>query len=151
MAPPVDNATVAEHPPVMRLIHGLRKPANWVQLIQFGAVGASGFAVNLFVYHTLLDRGVYYLLAACAAFSVAVLNNFMWNRLWTFRHRKDSSHAAFQAARFLIVSLIALGGNLLLLTLFVEQFGMGKLVAQLVAVTLVMPLSFLGNKLWSFR
>jgi len=29
--------------------------------------------------------------------------------------------------------------------------GLGKIVAQAVAVVLVTPLNFLGNKLWSFR
>jgi putative flippase GtrA len=37
-----------------------------------------------------------------------------------------------------------------LLTLFVEA-GLGKIVSQAIAVVLVTPLNFLGNKLWSFR
>ncbi|HEY7952969.1 MAG TPA: hypothetical protein VID70_08265, partial [Solirubrobacteraceae bacterium] len=36
--------------PHMRLLHGLRRPANWLQLIRFGVVGGTGFAVNLGVY-----------------------------------------------------------------------------------------------------
>ena len=39
---------------------------------------------------------------------------------------------------------------LLLLTLLVEV-GVGKIVSQAIAVVLVTPLNFLGNKLWSFR
>jgi dolichol-phosphate mannosyltransferase len=160
MAPPSDNVSVAEQPPIAvaerppigRLWHGMRKPANWVQLIQFGVVGASGFIVNSIVYIFLLRKvGMHYLPSAFFAFCVAVLNNFTWNRLWTFKHKKDSSHAAFQAARFLCVSTVAFACNALLLTLFIEEFAMGKVVAQLIAVTLVMPISFLGNKLWSFR
>jgi len=38
-----------------------------------------------------------------------------------------------------------------MLTLFVESFHAQKVLAQLLAVGLVMPFSFLGNKLWSFR
>jgi GtrA-like protein. len=30
-------------------------------------------------------------------------------------------------------------------------FGVGKLVGQAVAIVLVTPLNFIGNKLWSFR
>jgi len=33
-----------------RVHHGLRKPANWLQLLRFGAVGASGYVVNLAVF-----------------------------------------------------------------------------------------------------
>jgi dolichol-phosphate mannosyltransferase len=153
MAPPVENATVAEQLPMgVRLMHGLRKPANWLQLIQFGVVGITGFVINTVVYYFLLRRvGMHYLPSSFIAFCVAVLNNFTWNRIWTFRHKRDSSHAAFQAARFLVVSTGAYLCNALLLTVFVEEFNMNKVIAQLIAVTIVMPLSFLGNKLWSFR
>ena len=51
--------------------------------------------------------------------------------------------------RFLAVSVTALVPNLVLLTLFV-QLGLGKIPAQMLAVCLVMPISFVGNKLWTF-
>ena len=135
-----------------RVARGLRKPENWLQLIKFGLVGLSGFVVNFAVYafglHVL---NLHYLAAATLAFGVAVANNFTWNRYWTFRSQRHSSHAAFQAARFFTVAVSALIPNLILLSVFVEQFGMGKIPAQVLAVCLVTPISFLGNKLWSFR
>jgi putative flippase GtrA len=134
-----------------RVKASLTKPANWLQLVKFGAVGASGYIVNnavfVFALHVL---GVEYRLAAILAFCVAVSNNFVWNRLWTFSHNRDDSHAALQGARFLTVSAAALVPNLILLTMFVEA-GMSEIRAQMIAVCLVTPISFLGNKLWSFR
>jgi dolichol-phosphate mannosyltransferase len=119
--------------------------------VKFGTVGASGFIVNMLVYRLLIfDAGVHYLPAAVGAFCVAVTNNFLWNRLWTFRRHRGSL-ARFQAARFLTVSVSALLPNLLLLRLFVETVGLDRVAAQVVAVCLVMPITFLGNKLWSFR
>jgi dolichol-phosphate mannosyltransferase len=144
-----------ERPAALRGLPAVRAqlatPANWLQLVQFGLVGASGFVVNTTVYAicvTLL--GVEYHVAAVLAFCVAVCNNFLWNRAWTFRHRRDAQHAALQGARFLIVSTTALVPSLILLHVFV-QAGLGKIVAQMLAVCLVVPISFLGNKLWSFR
>lgn len=132
-----------------RAYHGLKKPANWIQLVKFGAVGASGYVVNLAVYELARQGfGVYYLAAAVIAFCVAVLNNFYWNRHWTF-DAKDG-HAGFQATRFFVVSLVALGFNLLLLKAFVAA-GLGELPAQAIAVICVTPINFVGNKLWSFR
>jgi putative flippase GtrA len=52
--------------------------------------------------------------------------------------------------RFLAVSLLALGANLLVLHLLI-RFGTGKLTAQAIAIVVVTPLNFIGNKLWSFR
>ena len=63
----------------------LRRQHNWVQLAKFGAVGASGYVVNLAVFTALLvGADVHYLLAAIGSFLVAVTNNYLWNRHWTF-------------------------------------------------------------------
>jgi len=48
------------------------------------------------------------------------------------------------------VSVIVYVGNLAILTLLVE-LGVGKIVAQAIAIVLVTPANFVGNKLWSFR
>ncbi len=136
--------------PHMRLIHGLRRPANWLQLIRFSVVGASGYAVNLAVYYLEVHQlGVEYRAAAAVAWMVAAVNNFVWNRHWTFNARDGHIHV--QAARFLLVSLVALGFNLIVLTLLVQGGGIDKVAAQAIALAASTPLNFLGNKLWSFR
>jgi putative flippase GtrA len=128
----------------------LRRSHNWVQLAKFSAVGASGYVVNLGVYYLLLKEAHWhYLLAATCSFAVAVTNNYTWNRLWTFRGERG--HVAYQGLRFLVVSLVAYGANLGLLAVFVEAGLTGKLVSQAIAIVLVTPLNFIGNKLWSFR
>jgi dolichol-phosphate mannosyltransferase len=127
----------------------LRRPHNWVQLAKFGAVGASGYVVNLVVYTLLLEGvGVHYLLAAVGSFLVAVTNNYTWNRLWTFRHNRG--HVGVQGARFLVISVLALVANLVMLQTLVA-LGVGKILAQAIAIVLVTPVNFVGNKLWTFR
>jgi putative flippase GtrA len=127
----------------------LSTPRNWVQLAKFSAVGASGYVINLAVYTALL-RGAdfHYAAAATVSFVVAVTNNYIWNRLWTFHDQRG--HVAWQGLRFLVVALVAYGANLALLSLFIAA-GLDKVVAQAIAVVLVTPLNFIGNKLWSFR
>jgi putative flippase GtrA len=131
-----------------RIGRGTLKPENWVQLFQFGVVGASGYVVNLAVFAVLngpLD--IHYIGAAILAFCVAVMNNFWWNRHWTFDAKHG--HAGFQAARFFTVSVLALGVNLIALELIVGA-GVGELPAQAIAVAIAMPFNFVGNKLWTF-
>ena len=132
-----------------RAVKALRRAGNWIQLAKFGVVGATGYIINLGVYTLLLkSAGLHYLIAAVGAFAVAVTNNYLLNRYWTFRGERG--HFAFQGMRFLVVALVSLGANLLILHLLV-QAGWGKIVSQAAAVVLVTPLNFLGNKLWSFR
>ena len=126
----------------------LRARRNWEQLAQFCLVGAVGYAVNLAVYAALLHAGLHYLLAATCSFLVAVASNYTLNRHWTFRDRRAG--VAAQGMRFFLISLASLGANLLVLHVLITV-GLGKFVAQAVAIVLVTPLNFVGNKLWSFR
>jgi len=145
-----EDATVVEIRPHVRLLHGLRKPANWMQLVRFSVVGGVGFVINVAVYALLVHGfGVQYLAANVVAWIVAVTNNFILNRHWTFDASDGRAHA--QAVRFVLVSLCAEAYSLLMLTLFVEAAGLDKVLAQALAVGCATPLNFLGNKLGSFR
>ena len=107
-----------------RAARALRRSQNWIELVKFSIVGASGYVVNLAVYVALLrGAGLHYVAAAVCSFAVAVANNY---------------------------TLVALGANLLLLRGLVAA-GVDKIAAQAIAVVLVTPLNFVGNKLWSFR
>jgi dolichol-phosphate mannosyltransferase len=126
-----------------------RRPASWMQLLKFGLVGCSGYLINLAVFTLLADNlGLHHLSAALGAFCVAVANNFLWNRHWTFE--PGDGHAGFQAARFFAVSVAALLINLAVLEALVSGASMGDLAAQAIAVAVAMPFNFLGNKLWTF-
>ena len=117
--------------------------------MKFCAVGASGYVVNLCVFAAfvgLLDA--HHLVAATAAFVVAVLNNFWWNRHWTFRAR--GGHAGFQAARFFAVSIVAFLVAATVLELLVSVAGLPELLAQAISIVAATPLNFIGNKMWSF-
>jgi putative flippase GtrA len=135
---------------VARRIHlGTRKPANWVQLFKFGVVGASGYVVNLVVFWALAEQvDTHHIPAAVGAFCIAVSNNFLWNRHWTFRATDE--HPAHQGARFFAVSIVGLGVNLGVLELLVSAVGLAELPSQAVAVAVAMPVNFIGNKLWTF-
>ena len=132
-----------------RVDAALRHRGNWEQLVKFCVVGASGYVVNLVVY-TLLLRGLdfHYVPAAMGSFVVAVTNNYLWNRLWTFRRQRGP--VVLQGLRFFVVSTLALGANLIVLHLLVTA-GLGEVIAQAIAIIVVTPVNFVGNKLWSFR
>jgi putative flippase GtrA len=143
---------VAERPHAihLRVRAGMRKPHNWLQLVKFCAVGASGYVVNLTVFAlcvAVLD--LHHLIAATAAFVVAVTNNFWWNRRWTFRAR--GGHAGFQAARFFTVSVAAFLFAALVLELLVSVAELPELPSQAISIIVATPLNFIGNKMWSFR
>jgi putative flippase GtrA len=130
-----------------RTVRALRHPPNWIQLAKFGVVGASGFVINLVVYKLLLGIGAHW--AAAISFVVSAASNYWWNRYWTFSEQKG--RFALQGLRFYAVSIAAFAVNQLWLTLFLDVLHLGKVTSQALAIILVTPLNFLGNKLWSFR
>jgi dolichol-phosphate mannosyltransferase len=133
-----------------RVRHGLRRPHNWFQLVRFGAVGASGYVVNLAVFAAGVHMlGIDYRVSAVLAWIVSVTNNFWWNRHWTFG--ANGARPLRQAIRFFAVSLVVFGFSYGILVALVSGTGMTKDLAQAIAIAAGTPLNFVGQKLWSFK
>jgi putative flippase GtrA len=142
----LDRRPAAVH---VRVRAGLRRPHNWLQLVKFCLVGGSGYVVNLTVFALSVEAaGLHHLVAATLAFAVAFLNNFWWNRHWTFRARRG--HAGFQAARFFAVSVVAFLFAASVLELLVSVVGLPEVLSQAISIAAATPLNFVGNKMWSF-
>ena len=148
----MSSASEASGEGILRRIHrGTRRSANWGQLVKFGLVGGTGYAVNLAVFAFLTQSlDVYHLLAAVGAFLVAVTNNFGWNRSWTFRDSSGGLPLGSQAVRFLTVSVGGLTVNLLVLGMLVDWLHVAELPSQAIAVAVAMPVNFVFNKMWTF-
>jgi dolichol-phosphate mannosyltransferase len=118
------------------------------QFLKFCVVGASGYVVNVCAFALALALSFHHLVAAGGGFAVAMASNFWWNRRWTFA--AGDRGLASQAARFLTVSVAACLFAAMVLELLVAGAGLPALAAQPAAVMAATPLSFLGNKAWSF-
>jgi putative flippase GtrA len=127
----------------------MRRGRNWLQLLRFCTVGGIGYAVNVSVFAICAEGlGLHHLAAATVAFAVAVSNNFLWNRQWTFDAR--SGHARSQAMRFLTVSVAAFLLAATVLQLLIAVGGVAAVPAQAISIAIATPLNFLGNKIWTF-
>jgi len=121
------------------------------QFWRYCLVGASGFLINMLVFWVMLTVfDAHYMMAASVSFAVAVTNNFVLNKYWTFGNPDGDTFA--QAGRFAVISVSSWLLNLLLLRLLIEDANMNsELAAQAISISLVTILNFSGNKLWSFR
>jgi dolichol-phosphate mannosyltransferase len=147
---PEELTTTVELPFRARVRDGVSRPHNWLQLVRFATVGASGYAINLVVFATCVQAlALDYRLAFVIAFVTSVTNNFWWNRHWTFDAKHE--HPIFQGTRFFAVSVLAQGFAYVVLVALVSAGGLPKVVADAIAIAAATPLSFLGQKLWSFR
>ena len=132
-----------------RVRRGLTRPSAWLELGRFAIVGGSGYVVNLAVFSAALGLGAHYRAAATLAFLVAVANNFFWHRRWTFavRHGRRTR----QGARFLTLSVAGFLFSLGVLSLLAGALDVPEVPAQAAAIVAWTPLSFIGNRLWTFE
>ena len=99
----------AEPETTSRFRAGLLRYRTFRQLVKFGLVGATGFVINVAVFAFCLRvLDVHYRLAYVIAFCVAVTNNFVWNRLWTFRHRRQAN-VLREFLMFILINGIGIG------------------------------------------
>ncbi len=133
------------------------------RFLKFGTVGASGIVVNQgvlyvaheYIFHVSQAAGsvdwIRLNLSLALAIFFATLNNFIWNRMWTWADRKQQHHGSFLAqfgqytlACWLSIVLQAVLTNLLaphLLNIY---------IANMIAIVLTSVLNFLLNDIWTF-
>lgn len=132
-----------------RFSYEVRHPENHKQLVRFLCVGASGYVVNLLVFFVLIHTVGVDIIAFVGAALIASTNNFFWNRHWTFGAKED--HPVRQALRFYLVSFLVLLFSIGIYKLLVDAGVSMKTVADGIAWIIATPLSFIIQKLWSFK
>lgn len=137
--------------------------------VKFGLVGASGTVVNLLVLHF----GHEYLfnhieatynkpyLSLALAISLATVNNFTWNRLWTWSDRVRKLEAQANpgpvSLRLLglefgqYVTASAFGSALQYILTLLLSNTMDYRLANVIAILAASVSNFLANDRWTFR
>jgi putative flippase GtrA len=118
------------------------------ELGRYVVVGVLGYAVQLGSFALLVALGVGYLLAALVAGGLALLNNFLLNRHWTF----EVAHGQVtrQARNYVLISAVFFAAQLAILHLLVVA-GLPKIVAEALSVFAVVPANFLAQRRLAFR
>lgn len=126
------------------------------RFMRFGVVGFSGVFV---------DMGVFYLLRTVLGFAltrsailsseVAIINNFLWNDLWTFgdisRRQQGMGKKLKRLLKFNLICLSGLILNVLLVNLLFNVLGINEYIAKLIAIAAVTLWNFWFNLKLSWR
>jgi putative flippase GtrA len=133
-----------------RTMFEVRHPENHKQAVRFLCVGASGYVINLVSFTICLHMlGLSSPVSFVAAFLIGSTNNFFWNRHWTFKaHEQDPGR---QAVRFFFVSLLVFCFATGVYWSLNHTIKMDGTVDDGLAWAIATPLSFVVQKLWSFK
>lgn len=126
------------------------------RLLRFLTVGVSGTLVDFGLLTLLKLAGWATLPANILSYSLGILNNYTWNRRWTFADRQRKPWAQ-QLVQFAAVSLVGLGLNTLLVVwleaplrdLF-QGADWSYLPAKALATAAVLLWNYVANRLWTF-
>ncbi len=126
------------------------------RFLRFGVVGFSGVFVDLGVFYllrTILGLGL--TRSAILSSEVAIINNFLWNDLWTFgdisRRQKGKRQQFRRFLKFNVVCLSGLILNVLIVNFLFNILGINEYIAKLVAIAVVTLWNFWFNLKLSWR
>lgn len=120
-----------------------------VQFVEYFLVGGVAALVEWSTF-AVLNYGIHwhYLIATIASFTVATGVNYFLSRR-VFKTRQHS--VTKEVVLVYLVSGIGLGGNLLLMWLFVSSMGLERMLAKIVSTGIIFLWNFAARKFWVFR
>jgi putative flippase GtrA len=129
------------------------------RFVKFGTVGASGMVINLgvlyisqeYLFVAIQDPDMRLNASLVMAIFFATVNNFFWNRVWTWgdrKHRPDK-HLLLHFGQYALASWMGIVLQILLTKLLVIY--LHYLIANALAILLVSVFNFLVNNFWTFR
>ncbi len=143
--------------PVINSMPFARRPKECERFLKFATVGVLGMAIDFAVLNFMhLVVGLPLGVANAISFSIAVISNFTWNRLWTFPESRQR-HLGKQLGQFALVNLLGLGINTALLLgldrvfqhFIAEPWAYN--LAKAIAIGVVLFWNFFVNRFWTYK
>ena len=120
------------------------------QLLKFALVGITGMGLDFGTTWLLKEKiKINKFMANAAGFCIAVVNNFMLNKYWTFDNQNPI--ATEQFVKFLVISIVGLGINSLLLFILLKKSKGNFYLVKLAVIGLVFFWNFSANYLYTFK
>lgn len=144
----------------------LKNHSEQVRFLRFSIVGAIGSVIDFGVFNLLATfLQLPAVVASVVSFSLAVINNFIWNRLWTYPETRNVP-VAKQLTQFAIVSVAGLAIRTPLFAVTEKQFIslaekliptiltptiVGHNLALAFVILVVLLWNFFVNRKWTFK
>jgi putative flippase GtrA len=143
--------------PVINRFGFARRPREFSRFLKFAIVGAIGMVVDLTTMTIAHEWfGTSLSVAVAIGFTVAVISNFTWNRLWTFPESRERPIRS-QLTQFFVINAIGLGINEVVvaalhpLFLRVAVDPPAYLAAKIIAIGIVLFWNYFVNRRWTYK
>ena len=120
-----------------------------IKFLKFCVVGFSGMVVDFGVTWLCKEKFRWNkYLSNSLGFTLAATNNYLWNRLWTFK--STSAEIPVEYGKFLIIAIIGLGINNLVIYLLHDKLKLNFYLSKLFAIGVVTIWNFVMNYIFTF-
>jgi putative flippase GtrA len=138
------------------------------RFFRFAVVGVSGTIVDFSIFNILsVLVGFPIIISSTVSFLVAVINNFIWNRNWTYPESKEKQLSG-QLFKFSIVSVVGLlirtplllfiGKPLVIIMtelfsqhFFIKPETLGNNIALATVIVIVLFWNYFINRIWTYK
>ena len=148
------------------MTHLFNDPSERTRFLKFATVGAIGTVVDFAIYNLLnIVFHIAPVISQAVSFSVAVVNNFLWNRHWTYPESRAKA-AHHQMAQFGLVNVVGLIIRTPIIGYLENPLGtlserigfqpatanvMGHNLALAIAIGIVMLWNYFINRYWTYN
>jgi dolichol-phosphate mannosyltransferase len=123
---------------------------EWKRVFKFGLVGISGIVVNQGILIFLKEFAGFPLpVASLFAIEIAVLNNFLWNDLWTFKSGEQQQKISSRWHRLISFEIVSAGGaviNFAILNVLAYMMGIDYRIANVIGILVGFAWNFFVNR-----
>mgnify|MGYP000913849477 CR=1 FL=1 len=144
----------------------LMDPVEQKRFLKFAIVGISGSVVDFGIFNLLLSfAGLSSTISQAISFTMAVINNFIWNRLWTYPETKKSGvlkpfiqfglvnviGLGIRTGLFLVIEPQMIKLSSLILPNFSQPVTIGHNLTLALVILIVMLWNYFANRYWTFK
>lgn len=115
---------------------------------RYAIVGLSGYVLSIVLFAAQVAAGVSPYAAVPLGFVVNTMWNFTLNRRWSFP--ASGQPLSSELRRFWVVAIATLAGNYLVLYLLHDVAGLPAVLSQAIAIVVIVPIGYLGQRYWAF-
>lgn len=138
------------------------------RFIKFAVVGLSGTVVDFTIFNLCISLLQFNpVTASVCSFTLAVVNNFIWNRNWTYPESKSTSIGP-QLIKFSVISVIGLiirtplfsylehpiiklAENTVNPDFFLTPATIGHNISLAIAIVVVLFWNYFANRFWTYK
>jgi putative flippase GtrA len=115
-------------------------------------VGMSGTVIDLLFLYILVDMlSIDVMYAVMISFVLAVTNNFIFNKIWTFKDSVNDDLYHIKYLKFMIISIIGLLFTTILMFILNKIFMLWYMLAKVIISIVVLLWNYYANKNWTFK